>query len=161
MKTKTPFFSRTKSLPATDLDVIVKPVASEDSVIEMLDPAKLITYWRAEGWYPLAPTMTPEILGHDVPFDVDAERMHSLVRCIERGIALPAIDVGRSSGASDGLIFPDGRHRIVLFEAMGLTSIPAKIHKVEAEFVVGLVGANDLDRRVRVDFPLKSPRPRF
>lgn len=144
------FFSRTKSIPAADLCVVVKPEPREGNVIELLDPAKLIAYWTKEDLYPWAPTMTEKMRRTDLSFFVDAYRLHRLVEGINEGASLPAIHVRRSEGTKDGLTFPDGRHRIVLFEAMGLSSIPAEIPESMAEYVVGVAGAEHQDPRLTI-----------
>lgn len=159
MRARSVFFSCSRDLPSPDLPVTVASSAISGETLLHLSVPKIVANWRAENWYARHARWTDDYLGTDAAFWVEPERMHSLVKMIQDGRELPPVIVAMGRGAVPGPCYPDGRHRIVLFSAMGITSIPARVEEDDADAIAAALGSEDVDPRLTIADKRRSPRP--
>lgn len=99
-----------------------------------LSPAKIIEYWRQDGIYQRSPHVTS--YKHDLPWDAEPKRLLSLVGVANKGVSIPPIDIFVSQGRSEGVCFPDARHRSVIAFINQHETIAAQVKPSDKEVVL-------------------------
>lgn len=100
----------------------------DDYTIILVSPKTLFRYWKEDNWYQRSEKVSS--YNHDLPFDGCGKRIESLIRAVNKKVELPPIEL---TFGDRGISFPDGRHRIMLFSAIGQGLIPAMVKKDSAE----------------------------